>query len=58
MLDRLEHFPEAGESVEIDGHRITVTEMDGRRITALEIDVAEPPPGVADDDHDLQDGDR
>jgi CBS domain containing-hemolysin-like protein len=41
VLDRLDHFPEPGESIEVDGHHITVMEMDGRRITTLEIEVAE-----------------
>ena len=41
VLDRLDHFPEPGESIEVDGHHITVMEMDGRRITTVEIEVAE-----------------
>jgi CBS domain containing-hemolysin-like protein len=58
VLDRLEHFPEKGESIYVDGHRLTVTEMDGRRITEIEIGVAategvegvgEAPGGPGDD---------
>ncbi|WP_328996733.1 hemolysin family protein [Kribbella sp. NBC_01245] len=34
---RLGKVPEAGEEVEIDGHKITVTEMDGRRVARVRV---------------------
>ena len=37
VLARLGEVPAVGNSVEADGHRITVTEMDGRRIARLRI---------------------
>ncbi|HYZ52297.1 MAG TPA: hemolysin family protein [Streptosporangiaceae bacterium] len=37
VLARLGHVPVEGQSVEVAGHRITVTEMDGRRIARLRI---------------------
>jgi len=37
VLARLGEVPEVGDSVEVDEHRITVTEMDGRRIARLRI---------------------
>jgi putative hemolysin len=56
VLAGLGELPEVGNSVEVDGHRITVTEMDGRRIARLRIapaarpetpalPAAPPPPG-------------
>ena len=35
FLFRLGHIPQAGESVEFEGRRLTVTEMDGRRIAKI-----------------------
>jgi putative hemolysin len=37
VLARLGEVPREGQSVEVAGHRITVTEMDGRRIARLRI---------------------
>jgi putative hemolysin len=37
VLAGLGEVPQVGNSVEVDGHRITVTEMDGRRIARLRI---------------------
>ncbi len=37
VLSRLGEVPRVGQSVEVNGHRITVTEMDGRRIARLRI---------------------
>jgi putative hemolysin len=55
VLAGLGELPQVGNSVEVDGHRITVTEMDGRRIARLRIapaarpeipeNPAAPPPG-------------
>jgi putative hemolysin len=33
----LGHVPQAGESVEVSGHRLTVIEMDGRRVARLRV---------------------
>jgi putative hemolysin len=38
MLARLGHIPVAGESVEIDGRRLTVLEMDARRIARIRVE--------------------
>ncbi|MCD2114846.1 MULTISPECIES: hemolysin family protein [Rhodococcus] len=37
VLHRLQRLPRAGESVECDGHRLTVGELDGHRITRLHL---------------------
>jgi putative hemolysin len=46
----LGHVPRAGEAVEVDGHRLEVTELDGRRtarvrVTPLEAVTDERDPG-------------
>ncbi len=38
MLFKLGHIPEAGEAVEFDGRRFTVTDMDRNRIAAVRIE--------------------
>jgi putative hemolysin len=43
VLAGLGELPQVGNSVEVDGHRITVTEMDGRRIARLRIAPAARP---------------
>jgi putative hemolysin len=35
VIARLGHLPVVGESVELDGHRFTVTELDGRRVALV-----------------------
>jgi putative hemolysin len=51
VLAGLGEVPQVGNSVEVDGHRITVTEMDGRRIARLRIapsarpETPDTPPG-------------
>jgi putative hemolysin len=53
VLAGLGEVPQVGNSVEVDGHRITVTEMDGRRIARLRIapaarhEAPDAPPGPA-----------
>ncbi|WP_082920963.1 hemolysin family protein [Rhodococcus sp. D-6] len=37
VLHRLQHLPRVGESLSIDGHRLTVSELDGRRIACLRL---------------------
>jgi len=37
VLYRLEHLPQVGESLALDGNRLTVTELDGRRIARLRL---------------------
>jgi putative hemolysin len=44
----LGHIPQVGETVEFDGHRITVTETDGRRVARLLV-VPRPPERAAPD---------
>ncbi|MDQ3391891.1 MAG: hemolysin family protein [Actinomycetota bacterium] len=58
MLDRLGHFPEPGEQVEVDGHTLSVVQMDGLRIVELVLDVGDSVPdeqltsGSADETED------
>ncbi len=40
LLVRFGHLPDAGEWVEYDGRRLTVTEMDGRRIAKVRVEAA------------------
>ena len=42
---RLGHIPAVGESVEVDGHRITVTETDGRRVARIQVVLGSEPVG-------------
>jgi putative hemolysin len=44
VLAALGRLPREGDSVEVSGHTITVTEMDGRRIARLHVAPSEPPP--------------
>lgn len=46
IVSALGHLPELGESVDADGHRLTVTELDGRRIARVRLtrSAAAPPP--------------
>jgi CBS domain containing-hemolysin-like protein len=41
VFNTLEHVPVAGESIEAEGWRFTVTEMDGRRIQRVRVDRVE-----------------
>jgi len=44
LLAALGHLPDTGESTELDGSRLTVTELDGRRISRVKVtDVAVGP---------------
>jgi len=38
VMAALGHLPRPGEAVEVDGHRLTVSELDGRRIARVRID--------------------
>jgi len=44
LLATLGHIPQAGESADLDGTRLTVTELDGRRIARVRVTVAGPGP--------------
>jgi len=44
LLSALGHLPQAGESAELDGSRLTVTELDGRRISKVKVTESVPPP--------------
>jgi CBS domain containing-hemolysin-like protein len=45
VLAMLGQLPVVGDAVEVDGHRLTVTEMDGRRIARVRVGPPEPVPG-------------
>jgi putative hemolysin len=47
LLSVLGHLPENGESAEVAGHKLTVTQLDGRRISRVLVSPASPtaPPG-------------
>jgi putative hemolysin len=45
VLAMLGQLPAVGDAVELDGHRLTVTEMDGRRISRVRVGPAAPAPG-------------
>src|SRR6266702_5586628 len=48
LLSALGHLPRTGESAELDGSRLTVTELDGRRIARVKVTESAPgPPGPA-----------
>ena len=42
LLSALGHLPKTGESAEIDGSRLTVSELDGRRIARVQVSRAVP----------------
>ena len=44
MVARLGRIPRVGDSVDVDGHRLTVLAMDGLRIAELEARPAAPEP--------------
>ena len=37
VVTQLDHFPELGEVVQVNGHTLKVTELDGLRIVTLEV---------------------
>jgi putative hemolysin len=42
VMADLGHLPEVGESVEVDGRRLTVTELDGRRASRIRVTLRRP----------------
>jgi putative hemolysin len=42
LLAALGHLPVDGESAEVGGRRLTVTQLDGRRISRLRVSPSEP----------------
>src|SRR5687768_3743293 len=46
VLSGLGRLPEVGDTIEVEGRRLTVLELDGRRIARLRVD---PPPAPAED---------
>jgi len=44
LLAALGHLPKTGESAELDGSRLTVTELDGRRIARVKVTESAPGP--------------
>jgi putative hemolysin len=53
MLFRLGHIPESGETVEFEGHRLTVLEMERNRIARVRIDKA-PAAGAASEKREAE----
>lgn len=52
VTHQLGHLPRAGESLEIDCYKVTVTQADGRRVKQLLFRKIEPPPvSQEEDDH-------
>jgi putative hemolysin len=49
VLATLGRLPAVGDEVEIDGHKLTVTEMDGRRIARVRVGPAAPPAARAEE---------
>jgi CBS domain containing-hemolysin-like protein len=50
VTDRLARLPERGDSVDVAGHRLTVTDVDGRRVARLRAEpLADPEDGEAGD---------
>jgi putative hemolysin len=47
LLAALGHLPRTGESAELDGSRLTVTELDGRRIAKVKVTESGPATGQA-----------
>ncbi|MGH3345135.1 MAG: hemolysin family protein [Carbonactinosporaceae bacterium] len=48
LVARLGHLPSVGESVEVSGYRLTVTELDGRRISRVRLGTPSGPAAVAE----------
>ena len=44
VMASLGHVPRSGEAVEVDGHRLEVTELDGRRVARVRVTPLEPAP--------------
>jgi len=47
LLSALGHLPSDGESAQVAGRKLTVTELDGRRISRVRVGPAGPPPAGA-----------
>jgi putative hemolysin len=47
----LGHLPQVGEAVEVDGHRLEVTELDGRRAARVRVTPLEQPADEQPADH-------
>jgi putative hemolysin len=50
VINELGRLPDVGDSVEVKGHRFTVTELDGRRIAHVRLTSLAPPEAPADSD--------
>jgi putative hemolysin len=44
----LGHVPRTGEAVEVDGHRLEVSELDGRRISRVRVTPLESPQALGE----------
>jgi putative hemolysin len=51
VMATLGHVPRIGEALEVDGHRLEVTELDGRRVARVRVTPLEP---VDDEDADAE----
>jgi putative hemolysin len=46
-MAELGHLPQIGESVDVDGYRLTVAELDGRRVARVRVSRLQPITPVA-----------
>lgn len=53
VVSELGELPTVGASVEVDGHRLTVTELDGRRVARISVTAVSDGPGTEGDDKSL-----
>jgi putative hemolysin len=49
LMAVLGHLPQVGENIEVQGHRLTVTEVDGRRVSRVRLTPPPAPPTDADE---------
>jgi putative hemolysin len=53
VVSQLGELPSVGAVVEVDGHRLVVTELDGRRVARISVTSASGGPGTAGDEESL-----
>ena len=53
VVSELGELPTVGASVEVDGHRLTVTELDGRRVARISVTAVSDGPGTEGDGESL-----
>ncbi|MPZ60363.1 MAG: DUF21 domain-containing protein [Propionibacteriales bacterium] len=52
VVSRLGHLPHPGDTVDHEGHALTVTELDGRRVSRVRVTRHSPEPGEVDEPAD------